>query len=56
MYECCGNCDWYTYEGEDKKGSCRKIGCDYYPTDYCSHYKEGDTENVEEKNGDLIYR
>ena len=47
MIECCGNCERYTYEGKDKKGYCDWYGSYYYPTDSCSHFKEGD-ENVSE--------
>jgi len=47
MIECCGNCERYTYEGKDKKGYCDWYRSYYYPTDSCSHFKEGD-ENVRE--------
>lgn len=47
MLECCGNCERYTYEGKDRKGHCDYYGSYYYPTDSCSHFKEGE-ENVRE--------
>ena len=47
MIECCGNCEMYTYEGKDRKGHCDWYRSYYYPTDSCSHFREGE-ENVTE--------
>ena len=47
MIECCGNCERYTYEGKDRKGYCDWYRSYYYPTDSCSHFREGE-ENVRE--------
>ena len=45
MIECCGNCENYTYEGKDRKGFCDWYRSYYYPTDSCSHFRDGE-ENV----------
>ncbi len=48
MLECCGNCEYYEYEGKDRKGHCSKYGSYFYPDDCCSKYREGNVENVTE--------
>ena len=47
MIECCGNCEYYDYEGKNRKGHCEWYKAYYYPDDSCSHFKEGE-ENVTE--------
>lgn len=37
----CKSCDYYDYEGPDTKGYCEYYKSYYYPTDYCSHEKNG---------------
>ena len=51
MIECCGNCEWYTYEGENRKGSCGYYGDSYYPSDSCRHFREGEEHVTESKGG-----
>ena len=48
MLECCGNCMYYEYEGKDRKGHCDWYKSYYYPEDSCSHFREGNEENVTE--------
>lgn len=37
----CGSCANFDFEGENKKGYCRRFGAYYWPDDSCRYYEEG---------------
>ncbi len=39
-YNECGSCEYFRFEGDNRKGYCDYFGTYYYPTESCYHYKE----------------